>query len=194
MNDSACRQLADYLAGDIPAAERTAFDAHLRSCAACRDEVEAQRRIDELLRDANRRVEVLPGFHSLVERRIRRSGRLRIAAWAASAAVVALAAFSLGWLLPDEGDPPIPLPEQVVDAPPQPVDSAPSVAPDREPAAAVAESSSPPRVVVQVNNDAIALRVETTNPSVHIYRLLPAQPLAARSASSNFHPRELRSP
>ncbi len=45
MTDRWTDRLSEYLDGDLPAGERSALEAHLRDCPACRTAVEEQRRV-----------------------------------------------------------------------------------------------------------------------------------------------------
>ena len=45
MNDPWTSKLSEYLDGDLPAAERQALDAHLETCASCRETLDELRRV-----------------------------------------------------------------------------------------------------------------------------------------------------
>src|SRR5438046_10540291 len=45
MNDTWTERLSEYIDGTLPDAERTALEAHLASCAACRTTLDELRRV-----------------------------------------------------------------------------------------------------------------------------------------------------
>jgi hypothetical protein len=93
MDDDACRQLDAYLDLDLPSDATRAFVEHLATCAACREAVDEQRWIDELLcSDAAAAIETAPEIVALPTVRIRRR---RLALAAAAAAIAATAALFL---------------------------------------------------------------------------------------------------
>jgi hypothetical protein len=98
MNYVDCTNLDAFLLGDLPAHEASRFTAHLDQCSTCRDAVEQQRWIDELLSSpVGRELELPPGalldsFRTTVV--ASRSGTRIIACIFAAAAVLAIAA---GW-------------------------------------------------------------------------------------------------
>jgi anti-sigma factor RsiW len=90
MDNDACRQLDAYLDGELSGVERLAFDAHLATCPACRESVDQQRWIDQLLRsDEAATIESTPLSRSLPTVRVRRR---RLALVAAAAVIAATAA------------------------------------------------------------------------------------------------------
>lgn len=84
MNTSSCTQLDDYLGGWLSETERNAFEVHLANCRQCRQSVEQQRHIDDLLARGMERLEPAPPYLvSAVETRIQslRRRRARQLAW-----------------------------------------------------------------------------------------------------------------
>ena len=47
---SGCGKLDAYFDGELAPSEQATFNAHLAACAACREAIEQQRWVDELLR------------------------------------------------------------------------------------------------------------------------------------------------
>jgi anti-sigma factor RsiW len=95
MDDDACRQLDAYLDMELPSDATRAFVAHLAMCAACRDAVDEQRWIDELLRsDEAAAIETAPKIVALPTVRTRRR-RLALAAAAVVIAATAVLLFPL---------------------------------------------------------------------------------------------------
>ncbi len=94
MNDDPrmCTRLDAWLTGDASPAERRKFAAHLDHCESCRDAVDQQRWIDELLRSSEAAaIEAAPTPATIpLCRRIRRRRQLLTAA--AASIAVALAA------------------------------------------------------------------------------------------------------
>jgi anti-sigma factor RsiW len=101
-NTQGAEILVDYCAGALDAIRTAELEAHLHECAACRNEVEAQREVWNAL-DVWPPVEVSPGFETRLEARIAESGQSwwRITSWSrwlpVSAAVAAIAAILLIW-------------------------------------------------------------------------------------------------
>jgi anti-sigma factor RsiW len=95
MDDDACRQRDAYLDRELSGAEQLAFDGHLATCPACREAVDQQQWIDELLRsDEAAAIEAAPLSMSLPAARVRRR-RLALAAAAATIAATAAIFFPL---------------------------------------------------------------------------------------------------
>src|SRR5688500_8989247 len=65
----ASRWLGEYVDGTLPLARRRALEAHLRTCAACRRELEATRRTIALLADLPRR-ELSDNFEASLHARL----------------------------------------------------------------------------------------------------------------------------
>ena len=108
MNSGACAQLDDHLAAWLADGERARFEAHLAGCPVCRQQVEHQRRIDQLLAQGTEQLEPVPSslvdtIESTIQTRQRRR-RVRLA-WSLStvaAVIMLLGAWSVS--------PPFPLP------------------------------------------------------------------------------------
>ena len=66
MNFAQCEHLDAYVGGWLPDEQTIAFEAHLADCAACREEIDQQRRIDRLLCEGTKRLEAVPA--ELVDR------------------------------------------------------------------------------------------------------------------------------
>jgi len=96
MDDLTCHNLDAYIGGWLTHDERTEFEAHLKQCTACRDELGRQQQIDRLLGEASQHLQPPPA--DLVERvrqaleaaRWRRRV-VRVAAGLAAAAAILLA-------------------------------------------------------------------------------------------------------
>ncbi|CEP68463.1 Putative zinc-finger [Moorella glycerini] len=101
-----CRQarrlLSPYFDNEVGVKERDEIEKHLAVCPACREELEAQRKISAGLQEIYRQVKAPPGFSTAVMARIEQQARqreanaaLRRPAWmrhlAAAAAVAVLA-------------------------------------------------------------------------------------------------------
>jgi anti-sigma factor RsiW len=111
MNCSEIHELAPlYVCGELDAARAATFDAHLKSCPSCLDEIESQSRLDARLRQAllaenvdvvrvNRRIRELMAADTPTPRveSIQRTGGWR---WlAAAAAIAAAVVFAAGCYL-----------------------------------------------------------------------------------------------
>jgi hypothetical protein len=93
-----CANLDDFLLGELPADAATRFAAHLDQCAACREAVDQQRWIDELLASPIvHELESGPDWlsDSLRTRVLARRRRARLVACVFAAAAVLV--FALGW-------------------------------------------------------------------------------------------------
>src|SRR5205809_939416 len=97
--DLECENFDAYLAEDLPAKGELNFERHLPHCDACRDAIERQRWIDDLLQSPARlQVEPIP-IHLIEVARAsaaRRHSRARFAACGLAAAAMLVVA--LGWL------------------------------------------------------------------------------------------------
>lgn len=101
MTDRSCDRLDDYLGGWLEESGRAGFEAHLARCAACRAEIERQRRLDGLLGQASAHLEsVRPDLVRRIQRRLAAARRqrwvTRAVAGLAAAAVLLLSV--LVWL------------------------------------------------------------------------------------------------
>jgi anti-sigma factor RsiW len=93
-----CHNLDDFLAGDLPTPAAGAFTAHLPGCDQCREAVDQQQWIDNLLRtgaeltSAPPREKILVPFREEITRR--RQRQLAVFGLAAAATLL----IALGWL------------------------------------------------------------------------------------------------
>jgi anti-sigma factor RsiW len=93
-----CHDLDAYLSDDMPGDKRAIFESHFEGCPACRDEVDQQRWIDDLLHSPARiqldtpSVTILDSFRVSVAQRRR---RILQAACGLAAAATLLIAFGL---------------------------------------------------------------------------------------------------
>jgi anti-sigma factor RsiW len=94
MDDDACRQLDAYLNRELSGADQRNFFAHLATCPACRDAVDRQQWIDDLLRsDEAATIESASETVALPTVRVQRRRRLALAAVAATIAAIAVSLF-----------------------------------------------------------------------------------------------------
>src|SRR5947208_9923017 len=107
MSDTWTEHLSEYIDGTLPEAERTALEAHLAGCAACRTTLEELRRVvarAQALDDRPPAADLWPGIAehigvvSLAARRVDGRGRRRLSFTMPqlAAAAVVLALFSAG--------------------------------------------------------------------------------------------------
>jgi ferric-dicitrate binding protein FerR (iron transport regulator) len=162
--------------------ERLAFEAHLANCPDCRQFLQEQRRLDELLSGANAaRVPVPARLIDQIEERLRRARRRRVAAWAAGLAAASISVcFLAAWLL----SPPAPEVE--------PVQSPVVMLPHQQ-----TQMTLDPRSLVEVkfqpSSDVIAVPQKTGNPSVTIIWVYPTIKTVHESTSvptDSFQPFE----
>ncbi len=155
MNPSPCDPLDNYLDRALPDEAHAAFADHARQCPTCRQAVEDQGRVDDLLRRAVAREPVPEGLTPRIARRLReaeRGRRLRRAAGLAAALLAGLGLWGLGRQPPPETPRP---PEQAETAPP---------APDPRSLVDVTFESSP---------SVIALPLRTDSPNVTVIWIYP---------------------
>jgi hypothetical protein len=177
MNDLNCKRLDDYLADDLDASNRLAFEDHLARCIACSEEVRLQATIDRLLAAAQ--PSPPPELQRNIAASIRRRKLQTVAQFAAAAALllVALAAWRI-WTaeeLAPENDPSANRGRRSVD-----VRSTESL-PQNEFADAprsdsiVREDDVPMAapVVVDAGGTAIVVAEPSQDPTVHIFWLYP---------------------
>ncbi|HEV2749343.1 MAG TPA: zf-HC2 domain-containing protein [Gemmatimonadales bacterium] len=114
MNDQWTDRLSEYMDGDLTPAERTALEAHLAACGACRGTLDELRRVVARARALDDRppaADLWPGIAehigvvSLAARRARKERRLSFTLPQLAAAAVVLALFSAGstWLVLRKG-------------------------------------------------------------------------------------------
>ncbi len=166
MNCAECEHLDAYVAGWASDDRTAAFEAHLNDCAACREEIHGQRRIDRLLREGTRRLEPIPA--SLVDRIEGRIGVMRcrraVRAACGTACAVALL-LGVGLWLTTQADLPSGTPSEVaVENRPSPVGG------DERPAVEVEPLVE---IVVVESSTAIVVPLKTDNPNVSIVWVYP---------------------
>jgi anti-sigma factor RsiW len=173
MTGSACEQLDAYLDRALTDRDRTAFEGHLSQCGPCRQAVEEQARLAQLLQQATAELEPIPtGLAERIDRRLRAAHRRRVVRWAGglAAAAVVLALLVGGWLGTRTPDALMPTTRQV-EAPPEPAPPEPN-----PPAPAVT-------VAFPGQSDVLAVPIKTDNPNVTIIWVYPAlKPTAQLSA------------
>lgn len=128
MTDQSCDRLDDYLGGWLEESARAEFEAHLARCAACRAEIERQRRLDGLLGHASAHLEsVRPDLVCRIERGLAAARRQR---WVtrAVAGLAAAAVLLLSVLLWPQAPPTRPT-ATIVDVPQKPHDWVPEKPP-----------------------------------------------------------------
>ncbi|MEZ4585568.1 MAG: zf-HC2 domain-containing protein [Gemmatimonadales bacterium] len=90
-----CDELRDlldaYLAGELPARERSALERHLAECAECAEDLAAARAIAPAARALPKRLPA-PDLWPAIERRIRSRGRITLPVWGLAAAALLLLA------------------------------------------------------------------------------------------------------
>jgi len=163
-----CEHLDAFLVGDLPPAAQSRFEAHLATCAECREAVEEQRWIDGLLQsDAAAMLEPAPASLT-TQRDLTTRRRQRITRYVASLVAVAvalpIAAFSWQLLAPTQEH------------------AAPSnnqlIAPDDpSPSATLPVLANAPintnRARFTNRSDTIALSIESDDDNVSIVQLVP---------------------
>lgn len=179
MNENAaiCDYRNGYLGRWLTVGERTEFEAHLAHCLSCRQIVQAEAKLDDLLARANTVLRPVPtSLVHRVEQRLRRARRRRISLWAASLAIAGLLFCVLAaWFLI-----------------PRAADNGPRPSPDLTKRARPCEPPRDPRALVQVKlenpSDVIPVPQKTDNPSVTIIWLYPTIKAARepRSAPPEF--------
>lgn len=154
MSDPLCHLCEDYLNRALVPRDQAAFVAHLTFCAACRQTVESQRHLDDLLRRAMAEREPLPyGITARVRSLLwRQEAQRRVVRFVALAAAILLW-LGLQWLGLPRGEPRV----------------------SRDPVARMAvppapSSEPPPEVAVNfpVADSVIALPTESKSPHVTI--------------------------
>jgi hypothetical protein len=154
---SECEKLDAYLADDLSADAAIRFTNHLNQCATCRDAVDEQRWIDQVLRSHELAIiePAPPALHETFRISIaRRRQRTRLIACglATAAATIAVA---MGWTLKLNG---------------------PAIATRREAPSQItthAGPAMPPRATFVSNGDTIAVPLECADENVTIVQLYP---------------------
>jgi hypothetical protein len=162
-----CDRLDAFLIGELSPRDAEHFDLHVRTCEQCREAVEQQGWIDNLLgSDVAAELEPAPfALHdSLRALPTRRRKNIRVTAFAVATAASLLIA--VGWIAM-QGQPVDTVHDQVVkpaiDHPISPTDVTPALAND----------SIRPRATFVSSGDSIAVPVESTDDNVTIVQLYP---------------------
>src|SRR4029077_5825252 len=87
--DRVCREISNYLEGDVVASVRASMDDHFLACAHCRSVLEGTRNVIRLY-SAERRIDVPTGFGKRLEKRLARNARTLRPTWSSWSA----------WLIP----------------------------------------------------------------------------------------------
>lgn len=158
--DSACGNLDDYLAGDLPASEAERFSAHAESCAECRAAVDEQRWIDGLLTSPVRAEleSASPKLVQSIEAAVAKSSQ-RARMFTVGLAAAAACLLAVGWtaLMSRKQSDVMHLNADSVIEIVQP-----------EPTAVV---DSPPRAIVDGGADMLVVPIESPYPQVTIVRV-----------------------
>lgn len=182
MKTTACEQRDGYLGKWLSDEEGVEFEAHLALCSDCRQFLQEQRRLDDLLAQANATLLPLPAsLTDTIGQRLRQARRRRVTAWAtglaaASIFVCVLAAWFRSPVAPKE----------------EPVRSPVVALPTPQP-----EPMPDPRSLVHVTfpptSDVIAVPQETDDPSVTIIWVYPTIKTAQETSpapTDSFQPSE----
>ena len=78
MNDEVCRQLDDYLLGELPDEQRAGFEQHLCECETCRSIAKQQAIVDDHIRSASRSIPVPAGLSNRAKQHIESNRRRRV--------------------------------------------------------------------------------------------------------------------
>jgi len=93
--DQLCREISNYLEGDLAPSMRAAIDTHLLTCSRCRSLVEGTRNVIRLYGD-ERMIDVPVGFGQRLEKRLARNARELHPRWTSwSAWLIPIAALTL---------------------------------------------------------------------------------------------------
>src|SRR5262249_20129472 len=151
-----------YLGKWLTREEQVEFEAHLANCPDCRQFVQEQQRLDDLLARANAALVPVPtALIDQVNHRLRRARRRRAAVWAAGlAAAGVLIGVLVPWFLAQRPAQEEPVRPAVAEAP----------APRPEPAP---DPRSLVEVTFQAPSDLIAVPRKTEDPSVTIIWVYP---------------------
>jgi anti-sigma factor RsiW len=155
-----CERRDGYLGRWLSEVERAAFEAHLASCAECRQAVGEQAHLDRLLARAAEQLQPVPaGLIDRLDQRLRQASRRRRAWVAGFAAAVVLAVGLALWAW----KPPAGI-DELPEAPA--VEQAPRPEPELPPAKA--------EVTFTPASPVIAVPVPTSDPTVTIVWVYPA--------------------
>jgi anti-sigma factor RsiW len=164
-----CSNLDNYLLGDLTPADEAAFAAHLQACNDCREAVDEQQWINNLLEASSQLETEIPPPHIASELRVvaasRESYRNRAVAIAFATAAALLVAVT--WLL---NHPAGTLPERITTL------------------NQIPNAPEPPHAVFVAGSGAIAVPVESRHPDVTIVRIYSKFQPADDSKMAAFQP------
>jgi anti-sigma factor RsiW len=168
MTDKPCQTLDDYLAGELSATERAAFEAHQAGCPACDVEIKGQRRLEALLRQATSSAEFPTGLIDRCLDSIRVARRRRIARWLGGLSAAAAVVLAVGFW-PKQ----IPPARQVVVLEDQ------GTMPEASRANEVTRPAIETKVTIDPRSGFLAVPQANEHPNVTIYWLYPTLNTAA---------------
>jgi hypothetical protein len=156
-----CELLNDCLARALSEDLRAGFVAHLKDCAACRQEVHEHERLSLLLQEAVTRLQPAPGrLGKRVEEHLAVQRRRRVVPWACGlAAALAVGAFGLWWL---------------TRPPAQELGVSPSIATDDRPPKDERAPHRSVSVAFKAEKEVIAVPLRTDRPNITIIWVYPA--------------------
>jgi hypothetical protein len=168
MKPSLCQLLQDYLDHDLVPAERARFVAHLPECPSCKQAVEENQRLENMLVEAIGLEPVPRNLVAQVKDRLRLRRRRRWVAAAAALAATAATAFLV-----------------VRNLPRTPQSELPAAKVSNEPRVVVmAPASDPVRITFPVDANVLMVREKSDSPNVTIVRVysgLMPSPARART-------------
>ncbi len=159
MLESSCEQLEAFLADDMPAAERSAFEAHLGHCTSCTEAVYSEARLHDLMAEAAGRTLIdRTALVRGIERRIHRARRTRSALWGSGVLAIVTVAVAL------------PLAWRSVFQPTPTAITKQTQTPDDDDTARIKKVSDEPivRITPQNTKDTLIVGMPSTNPDVTI--------------------------
>jgi anti-sigma factor RsiW len=165
MNEKHCEQRDDYLLDELESDQRAQFEQHLSSCDSCRRFVEAQARINRILKEAANSVEVRVQLSAHIESKLvvaRRRQRTKVATLVALPIVAGL--FAVIYFAIQQQHQPDRQEQIVQDFPP--AEQEPNTAVEQ----IVPESQSGP-VEVEVSGDVLAMQIESGDPNVTLIQV-----------------------
>jgi anti-sigma factor RsiW len=171
MNFAECEHLDAYVGGWLSDDRTVAFEAHLNDCAACREEIRRQRRIDRLLREGTRQLEPIPS--ALVDRIEGQLGvirRRRAVGAAGGTACAAALLLGVGLWLTTAGYRTSPPLEVAVEKRPSPTADDRQPVPPQQPPAEVQPSTE---IAMVDASTAIVVPLKTSDPNVSIVWIYP---------------------
>lgn len=168
MKSPLCDLLDGYLGEWLSGEEQAQFAAHLEQCAACRQSVAEEQRLNALLVQAIETEPLPAGLIERIEKKLNRPQRRRLAMWVAG--ISAAAAVLLGTvllLLSKRAPETQSFPAPVVEVRPEPPATPPAVA-----------------VTFPRSSEVIALPMPSKNPTVTIIWVYPTVPIHATAGQA----------